>query len=83
LTPVNPVQLLGELIDQSAAIVAYLREQVAALPAILTDLGTHPLVRLHQDDDERRLYTSPNLRRRRAGDCARSIAERLEKLAES
>jgi hypothetical protein len=38
-TPVNPVELLGDLIDQSAAIVAYLREQVAALPAVLTAEG--------------------------------------------
>jgi hypothetical protein len=47
LTGVNPINLLGELVDQSAAIVAYLRQQVSALPAVLTDDGTHPLVRLY------------------------------------
>jgi hypothetical protein len=52
-TPVNPVELLGDLIDQSAAIVAYLREQVAALPAVLTADGTHPLVRLYGQERDR------------------------------
>jgi hypothetical protein len=51
--PVNPVELLSDLIDQSAAIVAYLREQVAALPAILTAEGTHPLVRLYGQERDR------------------------------
>jgi hypothetical protein len=53
LTGVNPVELLGDLIDQSAAIVAYLREQVAALPAVLTADGTHPLVRLYGQERDR------------------------------
>jgi hypothetical protein len=53
LTPVNPVELLGDLIDQSAAIVAYLREQVEALPGVLTDVGTHPLVRLYGQERDR------------------------------
>ena len=51
--PVNPVELLGDLIDQSAALVAYLREQVAALPAVLTADGTHPLVRLYGVERDR------------------------------
>jgi hypothetical protein len=49
LTPVNPVELLGELVDQAAAIVAFLREQVEALPSVLTDVGQElgaPLSRL-------------------------------------
>jgi hypothetical protein len=53
LTGVNPVELLGDLIDQSAAIVVYLREQVAALPAVLTADGTHPLVRLYGQERDR------------------------------
>jgi hypothetical protein len=53
LTGVNPIDLLGDLIDQSAAIVAYLREQVEALPGVLTDLGTHPLVRLYGQERDR------------------------------
>jgi hypothetical protein len=51
--PVNPVELLGDLIDQSAAIVAYLREQVAALPAVLTADGVHPLLRLYGVERDR------------------------------
>jgi hypothetical protein len=53
LTPVNPVELLGDLIDQSAAIVAALREQVAALPAVLTADGTHPLFWLYGQERDR------------------------------
>jgi hypothetical protein len=52
-TPVNPVELLGDLIDQSAAVVAFLREQVAALPAVMTDDGTHPMVRLYGIERDR------------------------------
>ena len=47
LTPVNPVELLGDLVDQSAAAVAFLRGQVAALPSVMTADGTHPLFRLY------------------------------------
>jgi hypothetical protein len=36
LVGTNPLDLLDDLIDQSAAIVAYLREQVAALPTVLS-----------------------------------------------
>ena len=44
---VNPLDLLLDLIDQSAAVVAFLREQVAALPAVMSEDGPHPMVRLY------------------------------------
>lgn len=53
LAPVSPVELLSDLVDQAGAIVTYLREQVAALPAVLTADGTHPLVRLYGQERDR------------------------------
>jgi hypothetical protein len=47
LAGVNPLDLLGDLVDQSAGVVAFLCEQVAALPAVMTDDGPHPMVRLY------------------------------------
>ena len=53
LAGVNPIDLLGDLVDQAAAVVAYLREKVAELPDVLTEDGPHPMVRLYGVERDR------------------------------
>jgi hypothetical protein len=49
----NPLDVLASLVDQSAAVVAFLREKVAELPDVLTPDGPHPMVRLYGVERDR------------------------------
>ena len=48
------LDLLLDLVDQSAGVVAWLREQVVALgPAVVAEDGPHPMVRLYASGRDR------------------------------